>query len=126
MTCKILIVEDNALNLDMLTRRLQKKGYEIITAINGQQGIELASSELPDLILMDWNLPVLNGLEATKRIKANEITKKIPLIILTAYAMVGDSEEAFAAGCDEYETKPIDFPQLLNKIERLLKFSSSL
>lgn len=118
---KILIVEDNELNLDVLTRRLQRKGYEIITAEDGQKGVTLAKTEHPDLILMDVSLPILDGYDATRQIKADPQTKEIPVIILTAHAMVGDREKALESGCNDYETKPIDFPHLLEKIEKLLK-----
>lgn len=121
MTIKILIVEDNELNLDMLSRRLQRKGYEIISAIDGEKGVAIAKAENPDLILMDLSLPVLDGYDATRQLKADPKTKSIPIIALTAHAMVGDREKAVAAGCDDYEVKPIDFPRLLEKIEKLVK-----
>ncbi|MFI5343698.1 MAG: response regulator [Chlamydiales bacterium] len=118
---KILVVEDNELNLDILTRRLQRKGYEVITAVDGQKGVASAQTEIPDLILMDVSLPVLDGYDATRQIKADPKTKEIPIIILTAHAMVGDREKALDSGCNDYETKPIDFPHLLEKMEKLLK-----
>ncbi len=121
MTIKILLVEDNELNLDMLTRRLQHKGFDVITAVDGKEGFELAKSELPDLILMDMSLPVLDGWEATRLIKAEKTLKKIPVIALTAHAMVGDREMAIEAGCDDYDSKPIDFPHLLSKIKNLIE-----
>ena len=120
MTAKILLVEDNEFNLDMLTRRLQRKGFEVITATDGQEGINKSRSEKPDIIIMDMSLPVVDGWEATHQIKAHEATKKIPLIALTAHAMTGDREKAINAGCDEYETKPIDMTRLLEKIKKLL------
>jgi CheY-like chemotaxis protein len=117
---KILLVEDNELNRDMLSRRLERKGFQVVMAVDGQQGVDLASSEGPDLILMDMDLPVIDGWEATRRVKAGESTRCIPVIALTAHAMVGDRDKAMAAGCDDYDTKPIDFPRLLGKIETLL------
>lgn len=116
---KLLLVEDNEMNRDMLSRRLERKGYELIMAKDGGEGVELAKSELPDLILMDMSLPVLDGWEATRVIKADEMTKHIPVIALTAHAMSGDREKAIDAGCDEYDTKPIDLPRLLEKITAL-------
>ncbi|HHF7365979.1 TPA: response regulator [Legionella bozemanae] len=121
MTIKILIVEDNELNLDMLSRRLQRKGYEIISAVDGEKGVSMARAENPDLILMDLSLPVLDGYDATRQLKSAPETSAIPIIALTAHAMVGDREKAVAAGCDDYEVKPIDLPRLLEKIERLVK-----
>jgi CheY-like chemotaxis protein len=121
MPMKILVVEDNELNLDILTRRLQRKGYDVITAKDGQEGVACAKTNHPDIILMDVSLPLLDGYDATRQIKADQNTKNIPIIILTAHAMVGDREKALASGCDEYETKPIDFPHLLEKIEKFLK-----
>jgi CheY-like chemotaxis protein len=118
---RILLVEDNELNRDMLSRRLQRKGYEVIIAVDGLEGIEKARSESPDLILMDLSLPKLDGWEATHQLKNDEVTKGIPVIALTAHAMSGDREKAIEAGADDYETKPIDFKQLLTKIEALLK-----
>ena len=117
---KILLVEDNELNRDMLSRRLERKGFEVVMAADGQQGIDLAMSEDPDLILMDMDLPIVDGWEATRRVKAGESTRGIPVIALTAHAMVGDRDKAIAAGCDDYDTKPIDFSRLLGKIETLL------
>jgi len=118
---KILLVEDNELNRDMLSRRLERKGYGVVMAVDGQQGVEMAASEAPDLILMDMSLPVLDGWEATRRIKADERTKQIPLIALTAHAMEGDEQKAKQAGCDDYDTKPVELPRLLGKIEKLLE-----
>lgn len=118
---KLLVVEDNEMNRDMLTRRLERKGYATIVAVDGEEGIAMASSESPDLILMDMSLPVLDGWEATRRLKEGEKTRHIPVIALTAHAMAGDREKALAAGCDDYGKKPVDFPSLLAKIEALLK-----
>ena len=115
---KILLVEDNEMNRDMLSRRLLRRGYEVIIATDGQQGIDLAASAAPNLILMDMSLPVVDGWEATRRIKAAEVTKHIPIIALTAHAMAGDREQALAAGCDDYDTKPIELTRLLPKIEK--------
>ena len=117
---KILLVEDNEINRDMLSRRLERRGYQVIVALDGEQGVSMAQSEAPDLILMDMSLPVLDGWEATQRIKAAFQIQAIPIIALTAHAMVGDREKAIAAGCDDYDTKPIDFPRLLDKIEKIL------
>lgn len=118
---KILVVEDNELNRDMLTRRLARKGFEPVVAVDGQQGVAMAQSEHPDLILMDMSLPIIDGWEATRRIKALPETRKIPIIALTAHAMTGDRERALQAGCDDYDTKPVEFPALLGKIEALLR-----
>jgi two-component system, cell cycle response regulator DivK len=117
---KILLVEDNEMNRDMLSRRLQRKGYEVVIAIDGEQGVALAAAEQPDLILMDMSLPVLDGWEATRKIKATPLINGVPVIALTAHAMAGDQEKCFAAGCDDYDTKPVDLPRLLGKIEALL------
>ena len=114
---KILIVEDNEMNRDMLSRRLERKGYEIVMAEDGQKGVDMSKSENPDLILMDLSLPVMDGWEATSTIKADDNTKDIPIIVLTAHAMAGDREKAIEAGADEYDTKPIDFKRLLGKIK---------
>lgn len=118
---KILLVEDNEMNRDMLSRRLQRKGYEVIIAVDGKQGITMAQTGLPDLILMDMSLPVMDGWEATKRIKTITETASIPVIALTAHAMEGDLEKSLEAGCDDYDTKPIDFQRLIKKIEAFLK-----
>ncbi len=118
---KILLVEDNEDNRDMLSRRLTKKGYEVVCAADGAQGVEMARSDAPNLILMDMSLPIVDGWEATRRIKTDAATQAIPIIALTAHAMAGDREKALAAGCDDYDTKPIELPGLLNKIETLLK-----
>ena len=117
---KILVVEDNELNRDMLSRRLQRRGYEVVIAVDGQEGVALAHSEVPHLILMDMRLPVLDGWEATRRLKAAPETKSIPIIALTAHAMSGDRDQALEAGCDDYDAKPIDMPRLLAKIEACL------
>jgi two-component system, cell cycle response regulator DivK len=117
---KILLVEDNEMNRDMLSRRLARNGYEVSIAIDGQQGADMAMSQLPDLILMDMSLPVIDGWEATRRIKANDATRKIPVIALTAHAMAGDREKAMEAGCDDYDTKPVEIARLLGKIAALL------
>ena len=119
MMMKILLVEDNDLNRDMLSRRLIKRGFTILTAINGKEGIDKAIKEKPDLILMDLSLPIINGWDATKEIKTNKNTSNIPIIALTAHAMAEDRKKALAAGCDEYDTKPIKFDGLLEKINRL-------
>jgi CheY-like chemotaxis protein len=117
---RILLVEDNEMNRDMLSRRLERKAYEVIIAIDGQAGVNMASSESPDLILMDLSLPVIDGWEATRRLKANPATQSIPVIALTAHAMAGDEQKALQAGCDDYDTKPVNFQRLLGKIETLL------
>jgi len=118
---KILLVEDNEMNSDMLSRRLQRKGHEVLIAMDGAQGVELAQSENPDLILMDMSLPVLDGWEATQQLKAAPETSGIPIIALTAHAMAGDREKCIEVGCDDYETKPVDFSRLLGKIQVLLE-----
>jgi CheY-like chemotaxis protein len=116
----ILIVEDNEMNRDMLSRRLERKGYKILIAVDGAEGVDVARAQMPDLILMDMSLPVVDGWEATRRIKADKNLKHIPIIALTAHAMANDREKALDAGCDEYDTKPIELPRLLSKIEALL------
>ena len=117
---KILLVEDNEMNRDMLTRRLERKGYEMVIAVDGQAGVDMASSSRPDIILMDLSLPVMDGWEATRQIKADPATQSIPVIALTAHAMAGDEQKALAAGCNDYDTKPIDLKRLLGKIGNLL------
>ena len=117
---RILLVEDNELNRDMLSRRLTRKGYDVLVAEDGAKGVELTGTEQPDLVLMDMSLPVLDGWEATQRLKADPQTRSIPVIALTAHAMTADREKALAAGCDDYDTKPIELPRLLEKMERLL------
>lgn len=116
----ILLVEDNEMNRDMLSRRLERKGYRVVLATDGQNGVEMAALHAPDLVLMDMSLPVLDGWEATRRLKAAPATSRVPVIALTAHAMSGDRERALQAGCDDYDTKPIDLPRLLGKIEALL------
>jgi two-component system cell cycle response regulator DivK len=118
---KILLVEDNENNRDMLSRRLQRRGYEVVAAVDGGEAVTRAAADLPDLILMDMQLPVLDGWEATRRIKADPRTQAIPVIGLTAFAMAGDREKGLDAGCDDYDTKPIDFQRLVGKIEALLQ-----
>jgi len=125
MMARILLVEDNEMNRDMLSRRLQRKGHEVLMAADGMQAILMAESESPDLILLDMSLPVIDGWEAARRLKAQASTKQVPVIALTAHAMAGDREKALAAGCDDYDTKPVDFPQLLAKIDRLVGPSRS-
>ena len=117
---KILLVEDNEMNRDMLSRRLARRGYEVVSAVDGGQGVAMARSESPDLILMDMDLPVLDGWEATRQLKAAPETQAIPIIALTAHAMVGERDKALEAGCDDYDTKPVDFPRLLEKVEAFL------
>jgi two-component system cell cycle response regulator DivK len=117
---RVLLVEDNEMNRDMLSRRLVRRGFEVLIAIDGEQGVHMARTELPDLILMDMNLPVLDGWGATRQIKADASTQAIPLIALTAHAMTGDRDKALEAGCDDYDTKPIELPRLLEKMDRLL------
>ena len=118
---KILLVEDNEMNRDMLSRRLMKKGYDVVIAVDGGEGVVMAGTELPDLILMDMSLPVIDGWEATRQLKGGATTGGIPIIALTAHAMSDDREKAMAAGCDEFDTKPIELPRLLEKIGRLLE-----
>lgn len=116
----ILIVEDNEMNLDMLSRRLTKRGHDVLVATDGATGVEQAQAKLPDLILMDMSIPIMDGWEATRRIKSSPVTRHIPIIALTAHAVAGDREKCLAAGCDEYESKPIKFPELIAKINRIL------
>lgn len=120
----ILIVEDNEMNVDMLTQRLKRKGFDIITAADGKSGIAKAQDALPDLILMDLSLPVIDGWEATRQIKASATSCHIPIIALTAHAMDEDKDQALIAGCDDYDSKPVDLPRLLEKINRLLTSKS--
>ncbi len=117
---RILLVEDNEMNRDMLSRRLARKGYEVLLAVDGREGIEQARDAMPDLILMDMSLPEIDGWEATRQLKADPLTGAIPVVALTAHAMSADRDLALAAGCDDYDTKPIEFPRLLEKIERWL------
>jgi CheY-like chemotaxis protein len=122
---KILLVEDNETNRDMLSRRLLRRGYEVVLAVDGESGLALAGSEAPDLILMDMSLPILDGWEATRRLKAASATQRIPVIALTAHAMSSDRDKALEAGCDDYDTKPVELPRLLEKIEALLAATGS-
>jgi len=122
---KILLVEDNEINRDMLSRRLSRNGYEILIAVDGGQGVAMAASEKPDLILMDMSLPVMDGWEATRRVKADAATSSIPVIALTAHALVQDREKAMAAGCDDFDTKPVELPRLLGKIRTLVPAGST-
>ena len=121
---KILLVEDNEMNRDMLSRRLIRKGYEVVIAVDGQQGVTMATSEKPDLILMDMSLPVIDGWAATRQIKENQALSSIRIIALTAHAMESDRDKALEAGCDDYDTKPIDLKRLLGKIDHLLDTKS--
>ena len=118
---KILLVEDNEMNRDMLSRRLIRGGYEVVMAVQGEEGVALARSATPDLVLMDMSLPVLDGWEATRLLKSDPATREIPVIALTAHAMSGDREKAREAGCDDFDTKPVEYPRLLSKIEGLLQ-----
>ncbi|HET7854557.1 MAG TPA: response regulator [Candidatus Methylomirabilis sp.] len=122
---KILLVEDNEMNRDMLSRRLTKRGYAVVVAVNGSEGVVKAGSESPDLILMDMDLPVVSGWEAARQLRAAPETQAIPIIAITAHAMVGEREKAIAAGCNDYDIKPIDFPRLLEKIETILGKSAT-
>jgi two-component system cell cycle response regulator DivK len=117
---KILLIEDNEMNRDMLSRRLLRRGYEVVVAVDGQEGVAKARTEAPALVLMDMSLPVLDGWEATRALRADPATRSIPVIALTAHAMAGDREKALAAGCDDFDTKPIELERLLGKIEALL------
>jgi two-component system cell cycle response regulator DivK len=123
---KILLVEDNEMNRDMLSRRLQRKGYEVVLALDGQSGVEMSQTQAPDLVLMDMSLPVLDGWEATRRLKADTATRHIPVIALTAHAMSSDREKAIEAGCDDYDTKPVELMRLLAKIDALLRKMDSV
>jgi CheY-like chemotaxis protein len=122
---KILLVEDNEMNRDMLSRRLERRGYQIVIAVDGAEGVAMAQSEKPDLILLDMSLPVLDGWEAARQLKGADGTKGIPIIALTAHAMAGDREKALEAGCNDYDTKPIELPRLLEKIAALLPNSAA-
>ncbi len=121
---KILLVEDNEMNRDMLSRRLQRKGYEVALAVDGRQGVDMASTLEYDLVLMDMSLPEIDGWEATRELRDQDSTRNLPIIALTAHAMSGDREKALQAGCDDYDTKPIEFDRLVGKIETLLQRSS--
>ena len=118
---KILLIEDNEMNRDMLSRRLERKGHSVSIAIDGAEGLDKARSDTPDLILMDMSLPVIDGWEVTRRLKADEATRRIPVIALTAHAMASDEQKALEAGCDDFDTKPIELPRLLDKIHALLQ-----
>jgi two-component system, cell cycle response regulator DivK len=118
---KIVLVEDNEDNRDMLSRRLTRKGYEVLIAVNGEEAVELIKKEQPALVLMDISLPLMDGFEATRRLKSADATKNIPIVALTAHAMSGDREKAIDAGCDDYDVKPVELTRLLSKIENLLK-----
>ena len=120
MPVKILLVEDNEMNRDMLSRRLVRNGFDVVMAVDGQQAVDMAASEKPAIILMDMSLPVIDGWEAARRLKASPATARVPIVALTAHAMAGDREKALAAGCDDYDTKPVDFPQLTAKIDAIL------
>ena len=120
MNCTLLIIEDNEMNREMLRRRLQRRGFNVLVAVDGEQGIQMAQTQCPDLILMDMSLPIIDGWEAVRILKSDSKTKPIPIIALTAHAMSGDREKALAAGCDDYETKPIELPRLLIRMEALL------
>jgi two-component system, cell cycle response regulator DivK len=121
---KVLLVEDNEMNRDMLSRRLIRRGFEVVFAVNGKQGVDLARSEKPDIILMDMSLPIMDGWEATRCMKSDDATRSVPVIGLTAHAMSGDREKAIEAGCDDYDTKPVELDRLIGKIERLLGVKS--
>jgi len=118
---KILLVEDNEMNRDMLSRRLERKGFEVIIAVDGGEGVNFAAKHLPDLIIMDMSLPVLDGWEATRQIKSIATTQQIPVLALTAHAMAGERDKALGAGCNDYDTKPVDFVRLTGKIDKLLQ-----
>ena len=117
---RVLLVEDNEMNRDMLSRRLMRRGFQVTVAEDGQAGVDMAATESPDIILMDMSLPVMDGWEATRLVKADEATRGVPVLGLTAHAMDGDREKAIEAGCDDYDTKPVEFERLVGKIERLL------
>jgi len=121
MAAKLLLVEDNEMNRDMLSRRLQRRGYDVLTAVDGESGLTLTKSEAPALILMDMSLPGIDGWEVTRQLKADPVTRTIPIIALTAHAMAGDRERALAAGCDDFDIKPIELDRLLGKIEALIR-----
>jgi CheY-like chemotaxis protein len=118
---KVLLIEDNEMNRDILFRRLSRRGYLVVSAVDGLQGVEMARSEKPDIILMDMSLPIVDGWEATRRVKSDDGMRNVPVIGLTAHAMRGDREKALEAGCDDYDTKPVEFDRLIEKIERLLR-----
>ncbi len=118
---KILLVEDNEMNRDMLSRRLIRRGFDVLIAVDGAEGVKFSAEQMPDLVIMDMSLPVLDGWEATRQIKAGSATQSIPVLALTAHAMAGERDKALDAGCDDYDTKPVDFVRLTEKIDRLLK-----
>jgi len=122
---RILIVEDNEMNRDMLSRRLERRGYQVILAMDGRRGLAAARSEAPDLILMDMSLPEIDGWEATRQLKSDDSTRRIPVIALTAHAMSSDRQKALEAGCDDYDTKPVEFQRLLTKIQTMLRSASN-
>jgi two-component system cell cycle response regulator DivK len=122
---KVLLVEDNEMNRDMLSRRLMRRGFEVIFATDGKEGVDTARREKPDIILMDLSLPIMDGWEATRRVKSDDATRSVPVIGLTARAMMGDREKAMEAGCDDYDTKPVELDRLIGKIERLLGIAKS-
>jgi two-component system, cell cycle response regulator DivK len=122
---KVLLVEDNEMNRDMLSRRLIRRGFQVVFAMNGKEGVELARSEKPDIVLMDMSLPIMDGWEATRCVKADDQTRSVPVIGLTAHAMAGDREKAIEAGCDDYDTKPVEIDRLISKMERLLGIAKS-
>ena len=122
---KVLLVEDNEMNRDMLSRRLMRRGFEVVFAMDGKEGVDTARREKPDIILMDLSLPVMDGWEATRRVKSDDATRSVPVIGLTARAMIGDREKAMEAGCDDYDTKPVELDRLIGKIERLLGIAKS-
>ena len=122
---RLLLIEDNEMNRDMLSRRLERRGYQVLIAVDGQQGLDMASAEKPELILLDMSLPVVDGWEVARRLKTDATLRSIPVIALTAHAMAGDRERALEAGCDDYDTKPVELPRLLQKIEALLARSAA-
>ncbi len=126
MTTKVLLVEDNEMNRDMLSRRLLRHGYEVVMAVDGAQGVQMAQAELPHIVLMDMNLPVMDGWQATRALKTNEHTRHIPVIALTAHAMTQDRDATLEAGCDDYETKPVDFKRLISKMQNLIDQGKTL
>jgi two-component system cell cycle response regulator DivK len=121
---RILLVEDNEMNRDMLSRRLERRGYEVIVAVDGEEGVARAKADAPDIVIMDMSLPGIDGWEATRQLKAAEVTRTIPVLALTAHAMAGDREKALEVGCDDFDTKPVELPRLLGKIDALLGTAS--
>jgi two-component system cell cycle response regulator DivK len=122
---RLLLIEDNEMNRDMLSRRLERRGYQVLIAVDGQQGLDMVTAEKPDLILLDMSLPVIDGWEVARRLKVDASLRSIPVIALTAHAMAGDRERALESGCDDYDTKPVELPRLLQKIEALLARSAA-